>query len=392
MSASSDQIRQMIGLLESSVSTDRSLEEGPLINKALSALGSKRAFGRVERDTLAKKWLNGFNVWLGRTNRKGTTADIQSYLGILGFKPNQVSAILDDQEIGVVGADSGGEPASTEPESGDNPAEPERSAAAEPTPGEESPAAAAGEPPTPGTEPSSEATKQQSLSKMNWHDSARQQHIKNATDIQNHLSTNGSTLSPQDRQKAEQKLQWHKNRANVHRDSYNNHEKDYKAHKAASDTPIHASGEKLAASRTYSGNKLMELEVPLSPLSRSEIAKLFTNAAAYAHDNNLLKGQTSNNARSPQQAGSTGGGYGGYDGGSSANQGDRYSGSNRGTQSQQTPAIAQKVMDFAIKEGLTQGTIADLRRAVQGSRNLGRLDQGKQESLKLIGFAFLKNL
>ncbi len=160
--------------------------------------------------------------------------------------------------------------------------------------------------------------------------------------------------------------------------------------------------EKLAASRKYSGNKLTELEAQSSPLGRGAINKLFTNAAAYAHDNNLLKSQTpgggaSGAAQQGQGASATGGqnngSYGGNQGGGGGFDGNQGGSPSAGSnQRQQTPAIAQKVMDFAIKEGLTQGAIADLRRAVQGSRDLGKLDQGKQESLKLIGFAFLKNL
>jgi hypothetical protein len=91
-------MRSFITLLEDAGSSGEPVTEGPILNrlanKALGAIGNKRAQGRVQRDTLAKQMQDGFSVWVGKTNRKGTADDVQQYLQMIGFEPKQAQEIL----------------------------------------------------------------------------------------------------------------------------------------------------------------------------------------------------------------------------------------------------------------------------------------------------------
>lgn len=88
-------MRNIINLVES-MSNDKIDEAGFLsrmANKGMASLGNKKAQGKVSKDDLAKKLSDNYYRWLGRTNRKGTLKDLQSFFQQIHFTNEQINDI-----------------------------------------------------------------------------------------------------------------------------------------------------------------------------------------------------------------------------------------------------------------------------------------------------------
>ena len=88
-------MRNIINLVES-MSNEKIDEAGfvsRMANKGLATLGNKRAQGKTLKDDLAKKMTDNYYRWLGRTNKKGTLADLQNFFQQINFTNDQINYI-----------------------------------------------------------------------------------------------------------------------------------------------------------------------------------------------------------------------------------------------------------------------------------------------------------
>ena len=90
----SKDFRKLIDLFESTqVDPEQPLNEGP-INKIMAKMGNAKAQGVEQRETIAKSMMAAYSKWLGMTKRSGTPTDMKIFFGRIGFTQPQVTEVL----------------------------------------------------------------------------------------------------------------------------------------------------------------------------------------------------------------------------------------------------------------------------------------------------------
>jgi hypothetical protein len=436
MTTSSTDFRKIINLIETTNNDALLLSEGPLLNRGLAALGSNKAQGRVDRDQLAKPMLIGFKKFLGRTNRSGTLADVQAYLGQIGFTAQQAEKIVSDHSPYV---DSDNDTDQSNTGSNDNtqgvaasasatpptansttttPTDDQNSAAPDP-----SVAGAAAQPVTP-TPTSTRTTASAAASAanpvsdnirdlQNQKEDFRNKYQETKKKREDAIGLRDNPKTPQDKRDEYNKQVmdlWRKQQEflNSYKETKDKLDKMPGQSTPASDQ----SRENVASSYKYSGNILNELFDDQQVLSRGQISTIFTSAAAYAHDNNLVKSRVGKLVSQPNSSNNSNQGnpYGGY----SNTVGSSSSGSTSSGNAVQQPSMpssssvpstpkgaAQNAIDslhndmFSIckREGMSTQDIQSLKDAVRSKSRLAGITDAEQKNLlSLIGFAFLKTV
>lgn len=447
MSLNSNEFRRIINLLEN-VNSSETLEEGPILNKIAAKLGSNAAKGRVDRDNLIKPMYAGYKSFLGRTGRTGTLDDVQKYLSQVGFQQQQVQQITAGHSSTPASAadptkSTNAASASTAGQADDSDTTPAPASATPPQDNANTDAAPASDidipappkpfnknnpaPPPPKPAPAPTGTPSstpkvppgvdpKSVAKMN-----RRDHDKSATLHYNRMDHH-------DQKSAEAGLKHRSlNHDPVAQEAQNkimhDHSQKSSAHRALMNYHRTMAGNGTRA-ESIKNNKptLNEFKISNPPLPKNDIKAIFTKAAEFAYDNELVKNKVS------QLVGnnSSGGQFGGYNSNTSNDANDNQNNNNNNsnnsnnnnnnnsnnntadnnqnnnrnntgnnqnnnTSKDYKADLHDKVLQQCMKDQLTQQDIRDLRNTASSVNSISKVtDKTDIYNLAIIGFSFLK--